>query len=228
MQLDQAPLGLHGRLLHVLDHLHRVRVAHGHQRNLTREDLAGRRLQRQRPQHGLPLLPGHQTPCGERQPARIERGLAHVHFHPAVRHQPGRDDAATRQHADPVTVGQPLLVHEAHEAARAVAALLHLDAVGIDDPVDKIQPLGPGCGHLFCRGTLDDQDLVGPHAHMAIGQPAPLRQRHRRHATGGIDHHEIVAGTVHLRESQLHAVLPSVAGPLSSSGTSSISVSGMG
>ena len=66
MQLDQASLGLHGRLLHVLDHLHRVRVAHGHQRHLTREDLAGRRLQCQRPQHGLPLLPGHQPPCGKR------------------------------------------------------------------------------------------------------------------------------------------------------------------
>ena len=71
-----------------------------------------------------------------------------------------------RADADFGLVGEPLVAHEAHEAARAVAALLDLAAVGVEDAVAEI-----GAG---ARGGLDQQDLVAADAEMAVGDPAHL------------------------------------------------------
>ena len=56
-----------------------------------------------------------------------------------------------------------MVADELHEAARAVAALLDLAAVGVEDPVAEI-----GVG---ARRALDDEDLVAAHAEAAVGEP---------------------------------------------------------
>jgi hypothetical protein len=71
-----------------------------------------------------------------------------------------------RLDADGALRRQALLVHEAHEAARAVAALLDLAAVGVEDAVAEVG-VGP-------RGFLDDEDLVAADAEMAVGKEARL------------------------------------------------------
>jgi hypothetical protein len=50
-------------------------------------------------------------------------------------------------------------VHELHEAARTVAALLHLAAIGVEDAVAEVRGLR----------FFDDQDLVAAHAKVAVG-----------------------------------------------------------
>ena len=57
------------------------------------------------------------------------------------------------------------------EAARAVAALLDLAAVGVEDAVAEIG-VGP------CR-RLDHQDLIAADAEMAVGEMPQLRRRQR-------------------------------------------------
>jgi hypothetical protein len=57
-------------------------------------------------------------------------------------------------------------VHELDEAARAVAALLHLAAVGVEDAVAEI-------GRRVPR-PLDHQDLVATDAEVPVGDAAQL------------------------------------------------------
>ena len=68
----------------------------------------------------------------------------------------------------------PLIVHEAHEAARAVAALLDLAAVGVEDAVAEIR--------FGVLGGFHQQDLVAAHAEMAVGQQAQLLRAASRSA----------------------------------------------
>ena len=90
-------------------------------------------------------------------------------------------------------------MHELHEAARAVAALLHFTAVGVEDAVAEI-------GFAVVR-RLDDQDLVAAHAAMAIGEMFQLGWTQGESFTGAIQDHEIVTRSLHLGERQLHAAL---------------------
>jgi len=65
--------------------------------------------------------------------AGAKRGAAHVHRDLAIVEQARLDHAGRGFHADRGFVGEALLVYEAHEAARAVAALLDFAAVGVED-----------------------------------------------------------------------------------------------
>jgi hypothetical protein len=99
-------------------------------------------------------------------------------------------------HAQRVARAQALVVHIAHEAARAVAALLHLAAVGVVDHVFEVQP-GPG-------RRPHAQDLVGAHAEMAIGQEAVLGRAQAQAAPRLVEHDEVVARALHLGEADVH------------------------
>jgi hypothetical protein len=85
---------------------------------------------------------------------------------------------------------------EAHEAARAVAALLDLAAVGIEDAVAEIDARR--------RRALDDQDLVAADAEMAVGEKARLGRRRHEVLADGVEHDEIVAEAVHFGEADAH------------------------
>ena len=141
MRLEQRALRRDRRARHVGDHLHRVRVAH-------RQD-ARRRW----------------PPCTfsfSKRPARD--GAAHVHRHLAVGLQPRRISPPSVSTRISRFAVRPC-VHELHEAARAVAALLDLAAVGVEDAVAEVDARPRG---------LDHQDLVAAHAEMAVGDALQL------------------------------------------------------
>ena len=63
---------------------------------------------------------------------------------------------------------EPLVADEDDEAARAVAALLDLAAVGVEDPVAEVR---------VALRALDQQHLVAADAEAAIREPPHLRRR---------------------------------------------------
>ena len=74
----------------------------------------------------------------ERDLLRAKSRHAHVDGDLAVGLEPRHDEPAGGFDADLALVGQPAIAHEHDEAARAVAALLDLAAVGVEDPVAKV------------------------------------------------------------------------------------------
>ena len=93
---------------------------------------------------------------------------AHVHGHFAVADDLRHDDPARRLDADPRRLRVPVVAHELDEAARAVAALLDLAAVGVEDPVAEVD--------VGARRPLDDEDLIAADAEPPVGEPPVLRR----------------------------------------------------
>ncbi len=87
-----------------------------------------------------------------------------------------------------------MIAHELDEAARAVAALLDLAAVGVEDPVAEVD-VGPG-------RRLDHQHLVAADAEAPVGEAAQLVAREIHALAHAVEHDEVVAEAVHLGESQ--------------------------
>src|SRR5256885_2054300 len=173
MVLEARPLCRHRRLCHVGDKLHRMRVTHRYQVDL----------------HLLAIdiqLFG----------AGVHRA-PHVDADLAVGLEPRADGAAEGLHGDFRLGSKPAPMHELDEAARAVAALLDLAAVGVEDAVAEVRAIG--------LRPLDDQDLVAADAEMAIGDLAQLFAREREGPSSAIQHDEVVAGTLHLGEGKLHS-----------------------
>src|SRR3546814_7558230 len=86
--------------------------------------------------------------------------------HPAVRVQARLDHARNRLDLDALAGGEPLVHHEAGEAARAIAALLHLAAVGVvdrsEEHTSELQSLMRISYAVFClkkKKQLDEQIL---------------------------------------------------------------------
>ena len=163
MRLDRGSLGRHRRGVDVRDHLHRMRIAHRQRADF---DRAAADLE----------FVGERAALGlKRNARRLELRHAHVHGDAAVGFEPRHDDAGQRADADFGLLGEPLFAHETHEAARAVAALLDLAAVGIENAVVEI-------GARRAR-RLDLQNLVAADAEMAVGDAAQLVAVERRSAT---------------------------------------------
>src|SRR4051812_24152764 len=59
-------------------------------------------------------------------------GLPHIHAHLTVGLELRADDTPQRLYRDLALLAEAVLVHEFHEAARAVAALLDLAAVAVE------------------------------------------------------------------------------------------------
>ena len=92
---------------------------------------------------------------------------------------------------------RPLVAHEADEAARAVAALLDLvAAAAVEDAVAEVDARR--------RARLDDQDLVGADAEAPVGEAAQLRGVELERRARRVEHDEVVARALHLREAQPH------------------------
>ena len=90
-------------------------------------------------------------------------------------------------------------MNETYEAARAVAALLDLAAIGIEDAVAKID--------ARLAGRVDQQNLVAADAEMTVGQIAQLLRGQRNLLADAVEDNEIVAQTVHFREFEFHCLL---------------------
>src|SRR6185369_104836 len=197
--LDQRTQALHRcridvGLAELPDGHDRVRVAHGQHRRL---DLLARDLQRPQVEVALPARLERTRVKGHAH--GLEDGRSHVHAHAAVGLQRGLDEAGERAHADRALAGETAVVHEAHEAACAVAALLDLAAVGIHDAIAEVD--------VGLVAALDDEDLVRADAEAAIGQVAVLRGREGKGFARGVEHDEVVSGPLHLGKAQLHAAI---------------------
>jgi hypothetical protein len=134
--------------------------------------------------------------AGEGNFGRPEARRTHVHRDLAVGFEFRHDQSALRLDADLALVGEALLMDEAHEAARAVAALLDLAAVGVEDAVAEIDARR--------RAALDDQDLVAADAEMAVGEKARLGRRRHEVLADRVEHDEIVAEAMHFGKTNTH------------------------
>src|SRR5262245_3331662 len=202
--LDQRPLSRDRREVDVGLHLARMRIAHrdhddvcGAAVNVQRPDVeragAGRKRRGRRQ-----VAQGREAGRIERHASRLERRRAHVDRHPAVVLEARRNHARERFDADLALVGETLVAHEPDEASGAVAALLDLAAVGVEDPVTEV--------HSGRARPLDDQDLVAADAEVAVGEAPQRRLVELDPLRDAVEHHEVVADAVHLREPELHFV----------------------
>ena len=89
---------------------------------------------------------------------------------------------------------QTALAHEDHKAPRAVAALLDLAAVGVENAIAEV-------GIRRCR-RLDDEHLIATDAEAAIGERADLRRRQRERLSRRVYDDEVVAEPLHFGEAQ--------------------------
>ena len=85
-----------------------------------------------------------------------------------------------------------MIVHEAHKAARPVAALTHFSAIRIKNPVAKV---GIGTGGFF-----DQQNLVATYAEVTVGNMAQLRGRQIDLLIDRVEDDEIIAQSMHFGE----------------------------
>ena len=126
-------------------------------------------------------------------------GNSHVDRDIAISFETRCDDALLRFDTDFALVGETLLMHKTHETAGAIAALLHLAAIGIEDSIAEID--------VRLRRLFNQKNLVATHAKMAISQITQLLRRERYVLTNSIQNNEIVAQTMHFREFELHKPL---------------------
>ena len=139
---------------------------------------------------------GRQTRSIEGNLRQLEHRRAHVDAHTAVVGLGQLDHAALHLHAHRALVGQAALAHIAHEAARAVAAVLHLAAVRVVDDVGKIGALPDGGTH--------GQDLVRADTEAPIGQETVMLGLQAKRGAGLVQHHEVVACPLHLGKGYAH------------------------
>ena len=162
------------------DYLHRMGIAH---RQRADDDFFAANFKRV--SHRLSI-------ATKRNLARCKARRAHIDGDFAVVLQPWFDNAVFGFDLDFGFVRQALLAHEAHEAARAVAALLDLAAVGIEYAVTKI--------HIGLRGALDQQNLVAANAEVPVGNGAQLCRVQIHPLCHAVEHDKIVAEAVHFGE----------------------------
>src|SRR3989475_8493906 len=175
MMLEQRPLRRHRRRLDVGHDLHGVRIAYRQNRYV----------------YGFPVN------FNSFYQRRTEGRGPHLDADLAVCLEPRHDWAGERLDADLALGSKAFLVHELHEAARAVTALLDLAAIGVEDAVAEV--------HVAPLRPLDHQDLVATGSQMSIRDLFQLLFIEIECRLGGIQDHEIVAGTLHLGKRKLHA-----------------------
>ena len=186
--LDQRPLRRDRRAVDVGDHLHGVRIAHRHD-----HDVRGPAVHVERPDVELACTGGERRRGGEiaqgaGRSCRTARGRARTTARPmstVTRPSSSSRGAITpreRLDADLALRGEALVAHEPDEAARAVAALLDLAAVGVEDAVAEVDAgraraaRPPGSG----RSRRRSAGRRGAAAPPGRARPAARRRRGRR------------------------------------------------
>src|SRR6266446_1597766 len=144
VMLEQRPLRRHWRRLDVGHDLHGVRIAHRQNRYVS----------------GFPV------DSNSFYQRRTEGRRPHLDADFAVGLEARDDRTSERLDADLALRREALLAYELHEAARAVAALLDLAAVGVEDAVAEV--------HAALLRPLDHQDLVCANAEVPVGDLSQL------------------------------------------------------
>ena len=119
---------------------------------------------------------------------------AHVHRHQTVVFQLRYDNALRRFHTDFPLAGQTTVGNKTGKAARAVAALLHFAAVGIENAVAEI-----GIGR---RGFFHQQKLVETDTRVPVRPRGNRRGGRIEGLRNAVDHDKVVAQAVHFGEFQ--------------------------
>src|SRR6218665_795989 len=151
---------------------------------------------RQRPFLRQTLGQGLETRGIEGQAGGLELRAPHVDTDAAIGVEPQGDYAATGLHAQSFLVRQALVAHKARQAARAIAALRHLAAIGVVDDVLEVDVCGRRRPHA--------ENLVGPDAKVAVRQKAVLGCAQPQALPGLVEHHEIIARALHFGKANLH------------------------
>ena len=176
------------------DELHRVRVAHRQHRDV---DASGRRRRAARAAAVAGrrrAAPGRAASNGTAPRSKTGRPMSTVTRPSSLQAQLEHVVHASRPAFVRLSV-RPLVAHEAHEAARAVAALLDLvAAAAVEDAVAEVD-----AGRL---ARLDDEDLVGADAETPVAEAAHLRGGQRERRARRVEHDEVVARALHLGEAQ--------------------------
>ena len=172
-----------GAACDVRDGEHRVRVAEGDRPDLERLAL------------DFELVRIALGGRGKGQGTRIEVRYAHVDrdrrgAHARAHHARGAVES------DGTVLGQSAVMQQGGDAARAVAALLDLVAVGVEDAVEH--------GRVGPPGAREHQRLIEADAGAAVGEAAQALGLENGFVGGGIKDDEIVADPVHLREIDAH------------------------
>ena len=128
-------------------------------------------------------------PGCEKRDAHVDRDLAVV-LHSRL------DDAALRLDPDDALRSQTAVADKLHKAACAVAALLDLAAVSVENPVAKVDVVAARFFH--------DQYLIAAHAEMTVGQALQLWRAQVDPLRDAVKDDKIVAQTLHLGEFQAH------------------------
>ena len=87
-------------------------------------------------------------------------------------------------------------MHETHEAARSIAALLDFSAVGIPDAIAEI---GVAASRFF-----HEQHLIAADTEMPVREAFRELRRYLDVPADAVDHDEIVADALHLGEFESH------------------------
>ena len=156
-----------------------MRIAHGHTAGIIQRPGTGRDMHR---------ISGF----GQGDLPPIELGFAHVNGD-----QPAGTALALQKAATGFEHGRvpAALAHqELGDAATAVAAGLGLAAVAIVDAQE---------GHGGAVGRFQDQDLITTNAPTPVGDCPGLLLGQAQGILAGIDHHKVVAETMHLGEGAL-------------------------
>ena len=90
-------------------------------------------------------------------------------------------------------------MHEPHEAARAVAAVLDFAAVGVEYAVAEV-------GFRVGR-SIHDEDLVATDPELAMSDRARTFRGHLDGLPHAVQHHEVVTGSVHFGEIPDHRAI---------------------
>ena len=207
--LDERALREYRCGVNIVDPLHRMRIAHGHDRHLGRAAVHEIELP------GFPLDLGLRHPSGvrriERNTRQLEHRGPHVDPHVAIDELVQFDDATVNFDAHRGFIGQALLANKTHKATGTIAAVFNLGAVGIVDRVFEID--------VRLRRFAHAQNLVGTNAKVPIRQPTVLGRGEPQSAAGFVQHDEVVASTLHLGETDVHeAALSGHSGRLSPTG----------
>src|SRR5262249_55006274 len=123
---------------------------------------------------------------------RIEARRAHVDAYLPIGLQARRDHPGKSLYPDLGLPGEALVVHEAHEAARPVAALLDLAAVRVPDAVAEV-----GAGQ---PRFLDDKNLIAADTEVPVCDPLRALRVYFDGSADAVEHDEVVARTLHLGE----------------------------
>ena len=180
MSLDLRALCGHRRRVDIVDHLHRVRIPH---RKRSNHDLGVRESERLRDV----LAVADEGNVGGRK-----SGRAHGDRHISAGLQARLDNAPQSFDADGALGRHPPVVNETHEAPGAVAALLDLAAVTVENAVAKVDSRA--------RRSFDDQDLVATDAETTIGEASQLGRAQIDALSDAVEHDEVIAQALHLGE----------------------------